>query len=39
MDAKRVFFQLGITDSTATIHMSGGCVPGDSDDLSNALVS
>ena len=38
MDAQRVLLTVGITDSSATIHVSGGCVPGDASDLRNALV-
>jgi hypothetical protein len=38
MDAERVFLQAGITDYSAVIHMSGGCIPGDADELTHALV-
>ena len=38
MDANRVLLTVTITDYSATIHVSGGCIPGDSSDLTNALV-
>ena len=37
-DANRVLLTVTITDSSATILVSGGCVPGDAADLTNALV-
>ncbi|WP_369963002.1 hypothetical protein [Leifsonia sp. EB34] len=37
-DAERTFLQLGITDFSATIHMSGRCIPGDSSELTDALI-
>ena len=38
MDAHRVLLTVTINDSSATIQVSGGCVPGDASDLRNALV-
>ena len=38
MDANRVLLMVVINDSSATIQVSGGCVPGDAADLTNALV-
>ena len=38
MDANRVLLTVGINNSSATIHVSGGCVPGDSSDLRDALI-
>ncbi|WP_434318679.1 hypothetical protein [Leifsonia sp. P73] len=38
MDSDRVYLKAGVTDFSAVIHMSGGCIPGDADELTHALV-
>lgn len=38
MDAQRLYFHASVTDYSAVIHMSGGCIPGDADELTHALV-
>ncbi|MEN2736334.1 hypothetical protein ABCS02_00960 [Microbacterium sp. X-17] len=38
MDAKRLYLHVSVTDFSATIHMSGGCIPGDADELTHALM-
>ncbi|MFE4950608.1 hypothetical protein ACFQ9V_10945 [Leifsonia sp. NPDC056665] len=39
VDARRRYLHVTVTDYSATIHMSGGCIPGDADELTHALVS
>ncbi|MFE4467781.1 hypothetical protein ACFRFH_03110 [Leifsonia sp. NPDC056824] len=39
MDAQRLYLHASVTDFSAVIHMSGGCIPGDADELTHALVS
>jgi hypothetical protein len=37
-DAERVYLHVSITDYSATIHMSGRCIPGDDTELTDALI-